>query len=408
MNASGLIAGPICQKIGAVRVLHAGCVIMWLSLISSSFSPSITYLALTMGALFGIGCGTTFMTLHVLVNQHFKKYTGLALGIMYTGCTASAFVFPRLLLFLANTYGFRGSLLIFGGIVMHATALALLLKDPDSAKPSRKHEKPANAGTKTPIFVVQNEGNSYSESPKKQANYECRADPTGLVYGLTVLKSPMLYVIMFTYIVLNFNFGVFMTTVVDFAVDRGSTLSSAVNIVPLFSITDTVGRLGLPVLADRGYIRRSTLTMLNYILMAVSMLALPFSASYTSMLAACMCVALFQGCGIPMYPALMAEYIGLQRLPIGYGIVGTVAGPLYLLNPLFIGHFRDKLGSYDDMYKTLAMTLALIGILWSFVVCVETRREGRWSRSYGKDESAYITSDSCLRRSGHYQSFSSS
>ncbi|KAL1482212.1 hypothetical protein MTO96_033954 [Rhipicephalus appendiculatus] len=338
-NMAGLIAGPICQKIGAVPVLHAGCVIMWVSLIASSFSPNITWLALTMGALFGIGCGTTFMTLHVLVNQHFQKYTGLALGIMYTGCTASAFIFPRLLLFLASTYGFRGSMLIFGGIVMHATALALLLRDPHWVQRNSNLKKPTHADAKEGIFTVESKQNSVSEDFQKQTSIDNqrRPDPTSLAYGLTVLSSPMLYVILFTYIVLNFNFGVFMTTVVDFAIDRGSTVTSAVNIVPLFSITDTVGRLGLPVLADRGYIRRSTLAMLNYILMAVSMLALPFSSSYTSMLAVCMCIAMFQGCGIPLYPALMAEYVGIERLPIGYGIVGTVAGPLYLFNPLFIG-----------------------------------------------------------------------
>ncbi|KAH7955578.1 hypothetical protein HPB52_001384 [Rhipicephalus sanguineus] len=337
-NMAGLIAGPICQKIGAVPVLHVGCVIMWVSLMASSFSPNITWLALTMGALFGIGCGTTFMTLHVLVNQHFQKYTGLALGIMYTGCTASAFIFPRLLLFLANTYGFQGSMLIFGGIVMHASALALLLKNPGWARSKSKLQKPPHGEAKPGIFTVESKEKSITEVSQKPATIDNqrRPDPTSLAYGVTVMRSPMLYVILFTYIVLNFNFGVFVTTVVDFAVDRGSTVASAVNIVPLFSITDTVGRLGLPVLADRGYIRRSTLAMLNYILMAASMFALPFSSSYAGMLAVCMCIALFQGCGIPLYPALMAEYVGIERLPIGYGIVGTVAGPLYLLNPLFI------------------------------------------------------------------------
>nr|XP_037276239.1 monocarboxylate transporter 1-like isoform X1 [Rhipicephalus microplus] len=405
-NMAGLIAGPICQKIGAVPVLHAGCVIMWLSLIASSFSPNIAWLAITMGALFGTGSGTTFMTLHVLVNQRFQKYAGLALGIMYTGCTASAFIFPRLLLFLANTYGFRGSVLIFGGVVMHATALALLLKNPDTVQHNRKLAKPTAAVTKAGIFTVEKDRSSILEDFQKQASIDNqrRPDPTSLTYGVTVLSSPMLYVILFTYVVLNFNFGVYMTTVVDFAIDRGWTVASAVNLVPLFSITDTVGRLGLPVLADKGYIRRSTLAMLNYILMAVSMLALPFSSSYASLLMVCMCIAMFQGCGMPLYPALMAEYIGIERLPIGYAIVGAVAGPLYLLNPLFIGHFRDKMGSYDNMYRTLAITLALVGMTWSVVVCAERKRTRRWSGSYNKEESMYITNTS-LERSGNYQSF---
>ncbi|XP_065287783.1 monocarboxylate transporter 13-like isoform X1 [Dermacentor albipictus] len=409
-NMAGLVAGPICQKIGAVPVLHAGCVIMWLSLITSSFSRSITGLTFTMGALFGIGSGATFITLHVLVNQHFKKYKGLALGIMYTGCTASAFIFPRLLLFLANGYGFRGSMLIYGGITMHATALALLLKKPDSTQHNSEHEKPTDAEKKAGIFTVERKERNNLETPGEEATTnKTPPDHTNLLYGMTVLRSPMLYVILFTYTVLYFNFGVFMTTIVDFAVDRGSSVASAVNLVPLFSITDTVGRLGLPVLADRGYIRRSTLTMLNYSLMAVCMFALPFSSSYATLLVVCMFVALFQGCGIPLYPALMAEYIGLERLPIGYGIVGTVAGPLFLLNPLFIGYFRDKRGSYDDMYKFQSLTLILLGVTWMIVVCAETRRKGTWTQCRNNGENLHIlSSSSSLHSSGKYQSFSCS
>ncbi|KAL1450321.1 hypothetical protein MTO96_043940, partial [Rhipicephalus appendiculatus] len=128
-----------------------------------------------------------------------------------------------------------------------------------------------------------------------------------------------------------------MTTVVDFAIDRGSTVTSAVNIVPLFSITDTVGRLGLPVLADRGYIRRSTLAMLELYThggqhaRAAFFIVLHKHAGGVYVHSNVSRAAVF-----PLYPALMAEYVGIERLPIGYGIVGTVAGPLYLFNPLFI------------------------------------------------------------------------
>ncbi|KAH9377329.1 hypothetical protein HPB48_016058 [Haemaphysalis longicornis] len=159
---------------------------------------------------------------------------------------------------------------------------------------------------------------------------------------MTVLKCPMFYVVLVTYIIYNYNFDVFMTTVPDFAIDRGTSVVDAVGLVPLFSITDTVGRLGLPVLADRGYLRRSTLVMFNYLLMGMCLFALPWATSYASILLVCLCEATFVGCGMTMYPALMAEYIGLDRLPISYGIVGTIAGPLFLLKPFLIGELRIK------------------------------------------------------------------
>ncbi|KAK8784047.1 hypothetical protein V5799_009585 [Amblyomma americanum] len=144
----GLVVGPLCQKFGDVPLLHAGSITMWIALIASSFSPNITWLAATMGAMFGFGSGTIFMMLHIFINQHFEKYKGLALGIMYTGCTVSAFVFPRLLLFLASTYGFRGSMLIFGAITMHGTALTWMLKMSESNQVSDLRPKTTSAEKK--------------------------------------------------------------------------------------------------------------------------------------------------------------------------------------------------------------------------------------------------------------------
>ncbi|KAH7955577.1 hypothetical protein HPB52_001383 [Rhipicephalus sanguineus] len=285
--------------------------------------------------LAGFGSGIVFMMLFVFINQYFDKYKGLALGIMYTGSTSSAFVFPRLLLFLKDTYNFRSSVMIFGAIVMHVTAISLVLKEPVWIRRKKHEEKMAAQKAKALIFTI--ESGDMKIIAEKPSTQKTAPDTRSLRYGLTVLKSPMFYVIMVTYIIYNYNFDIFMTTVPDFAVDRGTSVVAAVGLVPLFSITDTVGRLGLPVLADRGYLRRSTLVMMNYLLMGLCLLALPLATSYLSILALCLCEATFVGCGMTMYPAIMAEYVGLDRLPISYGIVGTVAGPLFLLKPSFIG-----------------------------------------------------------------------
>ncbi|KAH6932086.1 hypothetical protein HPB50_002841 [Hyalomma asiaticum] len=326
--------------------------------------------------LAGFGSGIVFMMLFVFINQYFDKYKGLALGIMYTGSTSSAFVFPRLLLFLKETYNFRSSVMIFGAIVMHVTAISFVLKEPVWIRRKKHQEKVAAQNAKLPVFTI--EGGDMKIIAEKPPAENSTPNSRSLRYGLTVLKCPMFYVIMLTYIIYNYNFDIFMTTVPDFAVDRGTSVVAAVGLVPLFSITDSVGRLGLPVLADRGYLRRSTLVMINYFLMGLCLLALPLSTSYGAILAICLCVATFVGCGMTMYPAIMAEYVGLERLPISYGIVGTVAGPLFLLKPFLIGYFRDNIGAYDSLYTLLASALIVLALIWLVVVCVESRKKGRW------------------------------
>lgn len=283
----------------------------------------------------GFGSGIIFMMLPVFINQYFDKYKGLALGIMYTGSTSSAFVFPKLLLFLKETYNFRSSIRIFGAIVMHVTAISLILKEPIWIRRKRYQAKLAIKQARADVFTVEN-GNSKPPLCTEKLT-PLGPDPGSLKYGFTVLRAPMFYVVLVTYIVYGYNFDVFMTTVVDFARDRGTSLQDAVALVPLFSVTDTVGRLCLPVLADRGYLRRSTLVMINYIMMGSALMVLPWATSYAVLVTVSCTVSIFIGCGMTMYPAIMAEYVGIPRLPISYGIVGTVSGPLFILKPFLIG-----------------------------------------------------------------------
>lgn len=368
-NLAGIVAGPVCQRYTARPALIAGSIIMWVGIISSSFAPSILWASMTQGILFGFGSGLVFMMLPVIINQYFDKYKGLAFGITYSGSTSSAFVFPRLLLFLRETYNFKSSILIFGAVLMHVTAVSLVLKEPDWIRQTRRRDKLASTRPTQIVFTVE------GPSPARPA----KARPGSLRHGLTVLGCPMFYVVLTSYILFGYNFDVFMATIVDFATDRGSSVTDAVSLIPLFSITDTLGRLCLPVLADRGYLRRSTLAMVNYALMGVLLMTLPRVASYTGLLVTCLGLGTFIGCGISTYPALMAEYVDMARLPISYGLVGTVAGPLFVLKPFFIGYFRDEVGSYDDMYRLLAAGLLVLGLLWAVVVFFEKRSHRAWT-----------------------------
>ncbi|CAN7985336.1 unnamed protein product [Ixodes hexagonus] len=375
-SLSGIVAGPVCQRYTFRPPLIIGSVIMWIGIISSSFAPNIFWVSMTQGILFGFGCGLVFMMLPVIINQYFDKYKGLAFGITYSGSTSSAFVFPRLLLFLRETYNFKSSIMIFGAILMHVTAVSLILKEPEWVRKKRYQDKLARALPRQIVYTVENRDAKSASSPSRPA--KVGPAPGSLRHGLTVLCCPMFYVVLTSYILFGYNFDVFMATIVDFATDRGSNVSDAVSLIPLFSITDTFGRLCLPVLADRGYLRRSTLAMMNYGLMGAILMILPRVESYIGLLIMCLCLGIFIGCGVSTYPALMADYVDMQRLPISYGLVGTVAGPLFVLKPFFIGYFRDSVGSYDGMYMLLAGGLLALGLLWAAVVCFEKRSHKDW------------------------------
>ncbi|EEC01958.1 monocarboxylate transporter, putative, partial [Ixodes scapularis] len=76
-----------------------------------------------------LGVGLTLLTLSIILTMHFDRYRSVALGIKYAGWSCSGILFPKLLAFLEQEYGFRDTLLIFGAISLNIPTLTLLLKE---------------------------------------------------------------------------------------------------------------------------------------------------------------------------------------------------------------------------------------------------------------------------------------
>ena len=54
----------------------------------------------------------------------------VASGIIFTGAALGSFVYPIFLEWTFDIFGFRGGLLIFGAIMMHAIAAGLFIRMP--------------------------------------------------------------------------------------------------------------------------------------------------------------------------------------------------------------------------------------------------------------------------------------
>ncbi|EEC02061.1 monocarboxylate transporter, putative, partial [Ixodes scapularis] len=113
------------HRITLFQILFVGGVLLWTGILASAFVPNMTYMTVTFGIIHGLGYGLCIMTLNVLLNMYFDRYRALTSGIYYSGMSCSGLAFPKFLAYLQQKYGFRGTLLIYGGITMHVTAFGL-------------------------------------------------------------------------------------------------------------------------------------------------------------------------------------------------------------------------------------------------------------------------------------------
>ncbi|KAH6932511.1 hypothetical protein HPB50_006493 [Hyalomma asiaticum] len=306
--------------------------------------------------------------LQVLISMHFERYRGAANGIMFAGSTVSAFIFPHLLLFFGNTYGFRGSLLLFGAVLMNMVAVSLAFREPSWVKRERTKSRSKPEGTRRPSFLYLQVGDERRVPAVKAMLQNIRA----------VLMCAMIYVLVITWLVFCYNYDIFFSTIVDFAMDKGVSLEDAVSFITYTSITDLIGRVMLPILTDRAFLERSTLMILDYLLLGLCTVSLPFCESYWTLLLACLGVALFLGCAVTMQSVLMAQYLGLDKLAVGYTVLGAFCGPALLGKAPFVGFFRDELGSYNEMFWVLGGFSIFVTIIWVSVSLVSKKRARKW------------------------------
>ncbi|XP_059050397.1 monocarboxylate transporter 13-like [Achroia grisella] len=97
-------------------------------MIFSSYAFSISYLYLSFGAMVGTGAGLAFPPTVYIVTSYFVRLRGLANGICISGSAFGSIILPPVLRYLLETYGYKGAVLILGGIMLNVWAAALLFQ----------------------------------------------------------------------------------------------------------------------------------------------------------------------------------------------------------------------------------------------------------------------------------------
>ncbi|KAK8768234.1 hypothetical protein V5799_015302 [Amblyomma americanum] len=397
ISLAGLISGPIAHKYTARPVTLVGGFIAALGLMLCYFATRIEHLIMSLGILHAIGSGLVFVVIPTVINEHFVRYRGLAMGINFAGSTMATFVFPKMLEVLTDTYGFRAAMLMFGAVSLNSVAFSLFLRQPAWLK----RHLAAEAKASEAAAQIASDGSavrraSFSNGDPHAGKGRKTSTPGSLRHALTVFSCPMFYVVAYSYIAFIFACECYISLLVDFAADKGISFSRAITMLSLSSVADLVGRLTLPLAADRGYITRQTLLTVTFFNLGTLFVLLPLASSYAAVFAFATAIAFFIGVAICLFSVLLAEYVGLDRVSMAYGMVSGFSGVTSLFKPLIIGYFRDHVGAYDNLFIICGSGVIVGGFIWMAIRFVHSlRRTKRWIPSkpdnMGKTDVAVVS-----------------
>ncbi|CAN7987312.1 unnamed protein product, partial [Ixodes hexagonus] len=531
-NLVGPLVALIVRRVGVRPVAIIGTFMSSLSIMLCFFAPNILYLSVFLGVFHGIGSGMTITPNAVCLNEWFDRKKVRASGIIYTGATLGSFVFPVLFKYCNDVFGIRGCFLIFGALMMNATACSLFIRSPPwtvkarkaklKVKKTEKRNKilsnggpqenkgfepevklsvepnfhamvpvvPHSNGTsndvkkenglaeETPYSTMEtvasgresgaevtvsqcqekrNFQRSVSQQPAEPrttedsraqrsesvgstesttvrhrqygisegsqaldhhrkgslrrqssthsslSNFYCIYEPAAhsnaintipeaedveddqvstAPYEHVVAKKKKLVnrvsvLVGLTYVFVTNGNMAFMTVLMDFAQDRNVPLDKAVYLLSGFATADIVGRLSIGWVSDKGILENKTIMGLSCTAFGICMQVMPFFASYEGIMFMCVLVGYTIGNTVVLFNVVLADAVGVERIPTAIGCVTFFAGLTAFSRPALIGYFRDNIGSYDNMIRCLGAVVLIIGILWLLLRIFEkTRSKG--------------------------------
>lgn len=332
-------------------------------------ATNVTILAVTFGILHGIGAGMVFVLIGTFIERTFlvnKRRLLMQLN-MVAFCAAGSF-FPRILLYITQEFGFSWMMLFLTGVMVNVPVLCVLFRPRQNAE-ENNNDLPARTAQK--VFSIE-EGTanlSHSES-------------AGTPVPESIFAKPLFYITAVTHLLFFYVINLFASISVDTILSKGIPVIFAITIAPSVSVLDCVGRVLVPLATEKGYVKRSTLVMIDYFFVGVGFILISFVRTYPAMLSTCLGFGVFSGHAIAVHNSLMGDVVGAEQLNLSNVIVTCIATVSFLTKPLLFGFFRDMQGSYDNLYRIMSGLMFLNAFIWLLVNLTDRfRKKRKWATS---------------------------
>ncbi|XP_054923180.1 monocarboxylate transporter 1-like [Dermacentor andersoni] len=372
-HLSGLVVYALQRRIKTFYIVLFSTMLTSVAFISAAFAPNMLWMTITVGVIHGLGHGIFLTSSTVYTLLHFVKYRTIATSFIFIAYGLSAVVSQFVLTGLMKFYDLKGALLLYGGILLNSFVIVMLAWNPSPIRlpcKQNSHGCLENALPTERNYGATGDGNA---SWKSSENRRCsdltdeaaQPESSTLKHVLALFSTPSFYVLLGAILVGDYTGVEFLSTIVDYGVDKGFELGSAQHLVTFSSAGQLVGRIIVPVLADCVPFTRRPLYAFSLVTFGVCMMTMPLVDLILPALALATLAGVAQGYILCIRYVLLAEYLGVERTAASSGIVGVAMVPMSLVSPVIIGHFRDATGSYDSYYQMLGIISLVAAVFFA-------------------------------------------
>ena len=336
------LVGLFLDRLGPRRLFQGGAILAALGLASASQVQSLPALFLTYGLVAGLGLAALGSPPNMVVAaQWFPGGRGRAIALADLGTALGAFLLVPFTQILIDGFGWRGALLVLGGLVL------LLVV-------------PANAFQRLPL-----------------ASGDAARLPAARGSLREAARTPAFWWLVLLRFVSGIGFHLVNVHVIAFAVGTGIPALQAAAALGAVSLVSVAGRMTVGWLADR--IGREVTLSLSYssALLGIGCLYLLHATGWSGWLTAfVLAYGLAQGSAGIVSAAKAADLFSGPRFGTVFGWIALASGPGEAVGVWAGGAIFDRTGGYLPALGFSALSLGA-GILAIWMVGTRRSRSSR-------------------------------
>lgn len=137
-SISAFFVGPLVEVYSCRIVTVVGSLICTISFILTAFVRGISLILVTLGLLQGLGVSCFFICPNIIVSKWFSEKRSMALTMITFGKGVGQLFWGPYTAYMIDLFGWRGSLMMIGGILLNGCVLGVMIKDPIPKGSNRK------------------------------------------------------------------------------------------------------------------------------------------------------------------------------------------------------------------------------------------------------------------------------
>ncbi|GAB1610818.1 monocarboxylate transporter 2 isoform X1, partial [Argonauta hians] len=346
-DIGGVLAGVMIDRLGCRVSMVIGGMLTSASLAISFVAPSIYFLIFFLGFVSALGTSIVMLSGMVLVGQTFTPKNPVGTVIVSASHPSGFVIFPIIIPYIIESYGWRGSLLILSGITLNIIPFGLVATYGLPKTKKVVKEKPVE-----------------SAKSKKSVRTRCvECCP----FDLELFQTGQFQLFAITSAIIWSSNYLIHLLIVDFGKDRGYTMVQSSSLLTVLGITAIVSRF-LALLIAKFFQRTSNM----FLFLVFSLLAtilhgcVPFSNSFESLTTVVALSGTIFGLRFSYFMLALIDLVSMDKYSQALGYTLTLWGvSVALLGPI-VGAVSSVTGSYDLSYHCggLVGAVSLIPITW--------------------------------------------